>query len=44
VDVASGIESEPGRKDRVLMANFIYRAKTAGLRLAEGGERPERPE
>jgi phosphoribosylanthranilate isomerase len=44
VDVASGIESEPGRKDRALMADFIYRAKTAGLRLAEGGERPDRPE
>ena len=44
VDVASGIESEPGRKDRRLMAEFIYRARAASLRLAEGGENPDRGE
>ena len=44
VDVASGIESEPGRKDRRLMAEFIYRARTASLRLAAGGENPDRGE
>ncbi|MBM4049856.1 MAG: phosphoribosylanthranilate isomerase [Planctomycetes bacterium] len=31
VDVASGVESEPGRKDRKLMAAFIRVAKLAGL-------------
>jgi len=29
VDVASGVESEPGKKDRKLMAVFIARAKAA---------------
>jgi phosphoribosylanthranilate isomerase len=41
VDVASGVESEPGRKDRTLLAQFIRRAKAAGLRLGANGERPD---
>ena len=32
VDVASGVESEPGSKDRRLMEEFILRAKMAGRR------------
>jgi len=32
VDVASGVESEPGKKDRRLMEEFILRAKMAGRR------------
>ncbi len=29
VDVASGVEAEPGRKDRIKMEMFIHRAKSA---------------
>jgi phosphoribosylanthranilate isomerase len=43
VDVASGIESEPGRKDRTLMAAFIRRAKAPGRGPDADGERPDEP-
>ncbi|MEI6632869.1 MAG: phosphoribosylanthranilate isomerase [Chlamydiota bacterium] len=41
VDVSSGVESEPGRKDPALMEEFVSRAKgtCAGDRRAGGGER-----
>ena len=39
VDVASGVESEPGKKDRRLMAEFILRAKFAERRQGEVGDR-----
>jgi len=35
VDVASGVESEPGRKDPTAMRRFIQNAKSAGESLAE---------
>jgi phosphoribosylanthranilate isomerase len=41
VDVSSGVESEPGRKDPALMEEFVRRAKgvRAGDHRAGGGER-----
>jgi phosphoribosylanthranilate isomerase len=35
VDTASGVESEPGKKDKTKMQNFVLRAKNAlsNLRL-----------
>ncbi|WP_419913027.1 phosphoribosylanthranilate isomerase [Candidatus Poriferisodalis sp.] len=38
VDVASGVESEPGRKDVLAMREFVTAAKEAGALLAESDE------
>ena len=38
VDVASGVESEPGRKDVLAMREFVTAAKEAGGLLAEADE------
>ncbi len=32
VDVASGVEAQPGRKDHALVRNFISAVKRAGLK------------
>lgn len=40
VDVASGVESEPGRKDPSALRMFIQNAKAAGERLADAGVEP----
>ena len=42
VDVASGVESEPGRKDVLAMREFIAKAKDAGA-LYEDAEESEAP-
>ncbi|WP_420435548.1 phosphoribosylanthranilate isomerase [Candidatus Poriferisodalis sp.] len=42
VDVASGVESESGRKDVLAMREFIAKAKDAGA-LYEDAEEPEAP-
>jgi phosphoribosylanthranilate isomerase len=38
VDVSSGIESAPGRKDPILMKRFIDSARAASPQLYEAGE------
>jgi phosphoribosylanthranilate isomerase len=47
VDVASGVESSPGRKDPVLLRDFITRARQAHddtvARDAVGGDDGEEP-
>ena len=42
VDVASGVESEPGRKDVVAMREFVAAAKEAGA-LYEDADEPDEP-
>ncbi len=41
VDVASGVESEPGRKDPSALRLFIQNAKAAGTRLASADVDPD---
>jgi phosphoribosylanthranilate isomerase len=37
VDVSSGVESAPGKKDRRLLTEFVKRVREAELRLEERG-------
>lgn len=41
VDVATGVESAPGRKDPVKLNHFVQRARLAGASLSEGPYEPE---
>ena len=45
VDVVSGVESSPGRKDPVKLRAFIAKAHAAGKELRDSAQeaRPERP-